>query len=178
MWSKVDYDPKLTDPFFESNKRSYPDHDAKGTPLEKRPKKRPGFKQTAKCFSNSFEGGGQHLVNSCEAKVLDTNMVDLFIHESNPADHDRLMVRVRNGMFTCQFWTLFRRPATMRQAATWTTKQQKLTLTKKSYRKGDVIKGKIDFECVQQITDPVLMEHYGRDPTTIKVHGAFNTIVQ
>jgi len=52
-----------------------------------------------------------------------------------------------------------------------------LTLDKKAYRKGDVIKGKIDFECVQEPTNREYIEKWGSDPTTIKVYGVFKTIV-
>jgi hypothetical protein len=60
----------------------------------------------------------------------------------------------------------------------WTTKQQKLTLDKKTYSKGDVVKGKIDFECAESTTDPKWIEKYGPNPITIKVFGVFKTIVK
>jgi len=46
------------------------------------------------------------------------------------------------------------------------------------YRNGDVIKGKIDFECVQEPTNREYIEKWGSDPTTIKVYGVFKTIVE
>ena len=59
------------------------------------------------------------------------------------------------------------------------TTRQKLTLDKKAYRKGNVIKGRIDFECVQKVIDPKNIERWGKDPTTtIKVYGVFKTIVK
>jgi hypothetical protein len=187
MWSKIDYDAKLTDPFFESNERSHPwyiikhpDGSFEDTTSDKRPEKEPPhLKHTAKCFSTSFEGeGGKHLVNFCEATLLDVNLVDLFIHESNPADEDALSVQIRNGMFTSEYWTAFRIMPSRVPFAIWTTTRQKLTLDKKVYGKGDVIKGRIDFECRQEITDPTLIEHFGRDPKTIKVYGVFKTVVE
>jgi hypothetical protein len=151
MWSKVDYDPKLTDPFFSSQKWGHPD--------------------TARCFSTSF--GSKHLVPFCEAKSLEKNRMDLFIHHSSPGHDDRLKIRIRNGMFTCQFWTLYR--AGTGEGLRWTTKQQKLTLNKKAYRKGDVIKGRIDFECLDELINP---KYPGRPPRTIMVYGVFKTIVE
>lgn len=178
MWSRVDYNPKLTDPFFESNDWSYRSGGkvhATGRTPEGEDSPRP--KYTAMCFSNSL-GGMEHLVEFCDAGLLGVNMIDLFIQHTCPGYADRLRVRIRNGMFTCQYWTLFIRLARTRPAAIWTTKRQKLTLDKKVYRKGDVVKGRIDFECVQEITDDNLLRHYSRKPTTIKVYGVFKTIVE
>jgi hypothetical protein len=188
MQSQVDYDPKLADPFFESNEWSYPwwiikhpdgHFESTMSDDERSVKDPPRLKHTAKCFSTSFEGeGGKHLVNFCEAKLLNVNIIELFIHESNPADEDALSVQIRNGIFTSEYWTVFRIRPSIVPFATWTTTRQKLTLDKKVYRKGDAIKGRIDFECVQKITDPILIEHFGRNPTTIKVSGVFKTIVE
>ncbi|MBI5568597.1 MAG: hypothetical protein HY914_01495 [Desulfomonile tiedjei] len=181
MQSRVDYDPKLTDPFFTSNEWSYPwyiikhgDGHFEDTTSDKRPDKEPPhLKHTAKCFSTSY--GSKHLVRFCAARFLGENMIDLFIHEKNPAFRDALRVRIRNGMFTSQYWTRYvAGPIDL----IWTTKRQKLTLDKKEYRKGDVIKGRIDFECVQEITDPEYVEEHGRGLTTIKVNGVFKTIVE
>ena len=42
-----------------------------------------------------------------------------------------------------------------------------------------MIKGRIDFECVQKVIDPKNIERWGKDPTTtIKVYGVFKTIVK
>jgi len=177
MWSQVDYDPKLTDPFFESNEGSYQDYDLKGTPLGKRPKQPSQLKHTAKCFTTAL-GYGRYkdLVRFCEARLLDVDMMDLFIHESNPAYDDSLGVRIRNGMFTCQFSTSYKY---RRGHLMWTTKRQKLTLDKKAYRKGDVIKGRIDFECVEEeITDLKGVAKSDRNPTTIMVNGVFKTVIE
>jgi hypothetical protein len=54
----------------------------------------------------------------------------------------------------------------------WTTKRQELTLDKKLYRKSDVIKGRIDFECVEEkVTDLEDIEKWDRNPATYKVYG-------
>jgi hypothetical protein len=183
MWSRVDYDPKLTDPFFKSNKWSYPWYiikhpdghfeDTRG----KRPKKEPPrLKHTANCFSAA--GGAEHLLRFCEARFLDPNGIDLLIHETNPSYIDALRVQIRNGMFACQYWAKYRIRFSIKPGTIWTTKRQKLTLDKKAYRKGDTIKGRIDFECVEEATNPSYVEKYGKNPTTIKLHGVFRTIVE
>jgi hypothetical protein len=175
MSSKVDYDPKLTDPFFKSNEWSYlyggQEVISGMTPEGEDPAR---LKHTAKCFSTSL--GIDHEVRFCEAKLLDVNMIHLLIHESNPEFIDKLTVRITNGMFSCQYWTGYKRPG--KADWIWTTKRQELTLDKKAYRKGDVIKGRIDFECVQEPTNPKYVEKYGRSSTAITVNGVFKTKVE
>ncbi len=183
MQSQVDYDPKLMDPFFKSNKWSYPWYiiklpdgrfaDTRG----KRPKKEPPrLKHTANCFSDAY--GVEHLLRFCEARLLDPNMIDLLIHENNPSYFDALRVQIRNEMFSCQYWAMYQVGFTTQPDTIWTTTRQKLTLDKKTYRKGDVIKGKIDFECVEEPTNPEYIQGWGRNPKTIRVHGVFKTIVE
>jgi len=117
------------------------------------------------------------LVRFCEAKLLDLNAIDLLIHEFSPAFRDALRIQIRNGKFTSQYWTLYIVGPPPGDYI-WTTKRQKLILDRKAFRKGDVIKGRIDFECVEENADPRLVESYGRNPTTIKVKGVFQTIVE
>ncbi len=171
MQSRVDYDPKLTAPFFKSNEWSYSD----GEPVVISETRKDGEdgprKHTAKCFSTSH--GVKHRVRFCKARLLDVNTVDLFIHESNPAFNDNLRVRVNNGMFTCQFSQRYQ--AGPEAGLTWTTKRQKLTLDKKTYRKGDVIEGKIDFEVVEELINP---KYPNSSPRHIEVFGVFKTIVE
>ena len=52
----------------------------------------------------------------------------------------------------------------------WTTTKQKLILNKEEYKRGDIIKGKIEFECVQEVTNP---KYSGCNPGTIKIAGVF-----
>jgi hypothetical protein len=184
MQSQVDYDRKLTDPFFKSNKWSYPwyiikhpDGHFEDTRSDKRPKKEPPrLKHTANCFSTAY--GGAHLLRFCEAKLLDPNMIDLLIHESNPAYIDAVRVEIRNEMFSCQYWAMYKVGFKRRPGTIWTTTRQELTLDKKIYRKGDVIKGKIELECVEEPTNPEYIEKWGKNPKTIKVYGVFKTIVE
>jgi hypothetical protein len=60
----------------------------------------------------------------------------------------------------------------------WRDSSQKLTLDKKVYPKGDVIKGRIEFECLEEPTNPKYIEGWGRHLTTIKVYGVFKAIVE
>lgn len=169
MWSKVRYDPKLTDPFFESNEWTHLDP---GMTPEERPR---SLKHTAKCSSNSF--GVEHLIDFCHAKLLDGDMIDLLIAEAGGGFTEELRVQVRNGTFASHYWAAY--VADPRDLVlTWTTKRQELTLDKKAYLKGDIIKGKIDFECVEEIATPKYVEKHGKNPTTIKVHGVFKTVVK
>jgi hypothetical protein len=152
----------LSDPFFTGGGRG--------------PKKAPSHvKHTAKCFS-TFDVG-KHLVKFCDARLLDGNTIELLFHETNVPFIEQLQVRIRNGMFTCQYWGL-RDVSPPIEVFTWTTKRQDLTLDKKAYRKGDLIKGRIGFECVREIIDPEYVRKYGKRPETIQVSGVFKTILK
>jgi hypothetical protein len=181
MWSQVDYDSSLTDPFFTSHEWSYPwwiikhpdGHFESTRGFDESPViEPPRMMHTARCFSTSF--GTKHLVHLCEARLLDDNVIDLLIHVKNPAFRDSLRVRIRNGKFTCQYWIVDHKGA-----FTWTTTRQKLILDRDAYGKGDVIKGRIDFECAMKVIDPKDIERWGKDPsTTVKVFGVFKTVVE
>jgi hypothetical protein len=143
---------------------------------DERPVKNPPrLKHTAKCLSTSF--GEEHLVTFCEARLLEANMIDLLIHDNNPSFTDALRVQIRNGMFTCQYWTRYR-AVRRHEALIWTTTRQKLTLDKKVYRKGDVIQGRIEFECEEEETFPEYVKKWGRHPVPITVNGVFKTVVE
>jgi hypothetical protein len=75
MWSKVDYDPKLADLFFETEEWGYTDDDL--LPPEERPKERTRVMHTAKCFSTSF--GVEHLVRFCKARKAGADTIQLII---------------------------------------------------------------------------------------------------
>ncbi len=215
MWSKVDYDSKLTDPFFTSDEWFCPRgysygiicRDGKPALILNDPRTswlawlrglrdlvedisdfpewtcsdgckecatcrdgRPVKKSTARCYST--HSNVKHAVEFCEARLLDGNTIDLLIYHHSPAFDDGLRIRSRHGRFTCQYWHI-----RSVGARTWTTKRQKLTLDKKTYRKGDVIKGWIDFECVGEFVGRTA-KRWGRRPTTIRVYGVFKTILE
>ncbi len=70
MQSQVSYDPNLSDPFFESETWSC--HNDSGVCDEK-----DSLKNRARCFT-SFQY--DHLIHFCEAKLVDSNKIELFIH--------------------------------------------------------------------------------------------------
>jgi hypothetical protein len=171
MWSNVNYDPKLTDTFFESDAWGYPDGGQDATSGMTQEGEGPSrLKDTARCYSTSFNV--KHGVRFCEARFVNGHVIDLLIHDSTPAFSDSLLVRIRDGKFSCQFWIVDDFGACI-----WTTTRQKLTLDKKGYEKGDMIKGRIDFECVSEFK-PELAEKFGRSASTIKVSGVFKSILK
>ncbi|MFH1113218.1 MAG: hypothetical protein V1792_04795 [Pseudomonadota bacterium] len=182
-WFRVGYDPKLTDPFFKSNEWSYPwyiikhpDGHFEDTTSGIRPEKEPPrLKRTARCFSNSY--GEWHVVSFCEARFVDGHNIDLFIHDHNPSFSDALMVRISNGMFKCMCFPASRILSREKTVIVAETTRQKLILDKKVYRKGDVIKGRIDFELVEEVIDEKHVQEYSSAPKTIQVFGVFKTIV-
>lgn len=178
MWSQVDCDPrKLQDTWFESDAWGYPygrQVAASGTTPEGEQPPRP--RDTAMCFSTGY--GVKHVVGLCEARLVDVDTIDLFIHHDGPGFLDRLRVQLKSGMFTSQYWTFYKGPGGNVDLI-WTTKRQELTLDNKVYRKGDVIKGRIDFECVEEATNPEYAAKWPvKRPITIKVYGVFRTIVE
>ncbi|MFH1114567.1 MAG: hypothetical protein V1792_11650 [Pseudomonadota bacterium] len=206
MWSHVDYDPKLTDPFFDidewycrygtvsaSCQKGKPviRREADGDPespfeLEKLRCKckdceicrdgEPIVKITAKCYSTSF--GVKHPIHFCEGKFVDANRIDLLIQSDTMAYNDKLVIQIRDRVFACRYKTVYPVRTNPDAHLIWTTKWQKLTLDRKAHQKGNVIKGRIEFECLQEPTNPKYIEKWGRSLRTIKVYGVFKTIVQ
>jgi hypothetical protein len=207
MSSEVHYNPKLFDKFFESDdwicpRGAEPETCRDGKPITilndpwdpLKPETcfelrawtcadgckecaicrygKPVVKLTARCYATSW--GVKHPVKFCEAKSLDGNVIELLIHESNPAFRDALRILIREGKFTSQYWVV-----DAMRSFTWTTTRQKLTLDKKMYRKGDLIKGRIDFECVSKVINPKDIERWGKDPSsTCKVYGVFKATLE
>jgi hypothetical protein len=176
--SKVNYDPNLSDPFFESNEWSYPwgvhknkDGSFEDMTSDKKPKREPPrIKHTAKCLA-SFPT--KHWSTLCDAKLLAEDKLQLYIRSDGESSNLRIVVQ--NGMFRSQYWTIYKAGP---DDQTWTTKRQNLTLDKESYRKGDEIKGRIDFECAEGTTNPKAVEYYVKNPRTMKINGVFKTIVK
>ncbi len=180
--SRVHYDPKMTDPFFQSNDWSHPrwihehpkgcfrDSSAGGSIVKDPPR----LQHTAKCYSDAVMD--KHLVKFCKARLAGENMIDLLMEEDSSSFFERLRIQIRNGMFTSQFWS----DCTIcpSEGFVWRTTRQALILDRKVYRKGDVIKGRIDFECVEEYTDPKYLMEYGNKPISIHVKGVFKTIVE
>jgi len=183
--SQVNYDTKLSDPFFETEEWTTGEWDHKKVDGRKVdiPQKCPPGKEklacskiTARCFSSFdiFGLSAQHQLFICRAKLLDTGRIEILIDESKLAQielsYQYLLVEVKNGVFWSQYWRDSDQP---RAGLTWTTKKQELTLDKRVYRKGDVIKGRIVFECMQKYT------RRGFTSTRIiKVNGVFRTVLE
>ncbi len=176
--SQVKYDPKLSDRFFESEEWSYPYWiikrpdgsvvNPRGGPTDEKDLR---LKHTARCAS-SFQY--EHFINFCDARLLDGGTIELFIHEASPAVDDYLRIVLQNGVFWSQYWTYYKHLQS-NSGLTWTTREQELTLDRQVYHKGDVIKGRIVFECVQEVTNPPYIARY---PKIIKVEGVFKTILE
>jgi hypothetical protein len=178
MWSKVDYDPKLSDPFFDADEWSYlhGGQDVVYDGMWPEGEEPPRLKHTANCFSTSF--GVEHLVRFCKAGLAGADTIQLIIYDHGGAFNDRLNILIEDGMFRCQYRTTYNVSTSPHSHMIWTTKHQKLTLDKEGYRPGDEIKGRIEFECLEEPTHPKYIEKWGRHLTTIKVYGAFKAIVQ
>jgi hypothetical protein len=184
--SLVNYDPKLSDPFFEKEEWTNGEWVQKkvdGRDVDTPQKCPPGKKKlgcskiTARCFSSLVVhvSGVQHQMSICEAKLLDGGRIELLINDPIIGDvqhcYQHLLIEVKEGVFWSQYWRNCERPTA---GWTWTTKKQELTLDKGVYRKGDVIKGRIVFECLENIGS-----RRGVTSTfVIKVNGVFKTILE
>ncbi|MGO9571502.1 MAG: hypothetical protein ACLP5H_28600 [Desulfomonilaceae bacterium] len=164
--SQVNYDPKLSDPFFETGKWSDEMDEECGTEDH--------LKHKARCLSSlDFE----HVIHFCNAKLLYDGSILICIHETGPSADEHFGIVVENKVFWSQYWyvSIVHLDGDRR---TWTTKNQKLTLDKQVYHKGDVIKGKIYFKCLEDETNPKLVEKFGLWPYPITIKGVFKTILE
>jgi hypothetical protein len=177
--SRVTYDPQLYDPFFASNEWSYPwwvikdadghiENTMGGTTDEQ---ELPRLKHTAKCFTAHQ---GKHEIKFCEARRLKDNTIELFVHDMSPSTNDNLKILVQDGLFSCQYWTSYVADRGD-EGLIWTTKRQRLILDKKVYTIGDIIQGKIEFECLQEVTNP---KHGGSYPKNIIIEGVLRTTIE
>jgi len=185
MSSRVEYDLKLSDPFFKANEWSYPSgihvHPDGGfidLSTRERLNDPPRLKHTANVRVSPVGYSEHPPVRFCEARLLDTDSMDLFIHESTASSNDALLVQIKNGVFWCQYWGGYPCVPSMQDGRViWTTTEQALTLDKKAYRKGDEVRGRIYFECLREPTDPRATEGCGW-LGTIMVRGVFKTIIE
>ena len=158
--SQVKYDPNLSDPFFETEEWSYwegsrENPDPGMFPRGEKPSK---LKHTARCVLS--HSGHEQEVRFCEAKLISENKIDLLIREHNPSWSIVLKIYIRNKTFSCYYWNYY--PSAW-DGMPWTPKQQELILDKKAYRKGDLIKGRIDLEI---------------PPMPITIRGVFKTTLK
>jgi hypothetical protein len=179
--SIVQYDPSLDDPFFKTDQWSYSDFVIKTdndrfedgeTGKILREKDVPRFKHTAKCISSCR---GDHLIKYCDAKLLPDGSIELFFHEDSPAYYDKLLIVIKSNKFTSQYWTVHIAMSVGEvDEPIWITKNQTLLLDKAKYNKGDIIKGKFEFECFENNINP----KYNEKSITITVSGVFKTIIK
>lgn len=129
----------------------------------------PRIKHTAKCVSTDR---GEHAIRYCDAKLNADHSITLYFHEFSTAYDDNLAVTISGSQFRSQFWTahLIRREADL---YVWTTTKQTLILDKKEYRPGDMLKGRIEFKCVEKNLNP---KHKENDVITVR--GVFKTVLQ
>ncbi len=137
----------------------------------------PSLRHTARCFSNS-RCSSVHEVRFCKARLREPGFIDIIVLEDNPADDDNLFISVKNGTFMCRYWTVYKRRSKINPERIWTTMRQSLTLNKQKFRKGDEIKGRINFECVEEPSNPAYIKKHGKYHYTIKVVGVFKTMVE
>jgi hypothetical protein len=188
--SQVNYDPNLSDLFFESEKwthSAWNDEELNGRMVATREacpseeKRLPCRKNTARCL---ISDGFEHTIDFCHAKLLDDGKtIELLIHDDSSPIDEYLGIIVREGSFWSQYWLTLKVAKMYDGVLTegdviWTTQKQQLTLDNQTYRKGDTIKGRIVFECIQEATHPKWVEEYGKNPITIRIEGVFKTIVE
>ncbi|MGO9568142.1 MAG: hypothetical protein ACLP5H_11425 [Desulfomonilaceae bacterium] len=186
--SQVNYDPNLSDPFFETERWTNGnwvttlDADAVNRrivvtdTLEQCPsgeEKLHCLKITARCV-NSLDF--KHPIHFCDASLLDGGGIELHIHDPtllkvDPFDQ-HLLIGIKEGVFWSQYRVAYEEA---RGPMTWTTKKQELILDKQVYHRGDVIKGRIVFECKENYKAFVNGVVY---TTIIKVNGVFKTVLK
>ncbi len=166
-WSKVHYDPKLTEDtsiFFRLLQSIVP-------PSWKE------FWQTDKCY---FTSSG--IPATCGFRIWLINKTtrahdigfDIVKQEPDPTMPscledciERLSVKIMDGRFTCSYFN----------SCCWRylsshVKRQELTMDKQTYRMRDVITGRIDFECLAEC--PQCQDK----PEPVIVKGVFKTILK
>lgn len=184
--SQVRYDAKLSDPFFESEKWTncqLETEEVNGRIVTSRQEcpsseKDPDCRKITARLTSSHDH--EHVIDFCRARLLDDGRIELFIHNNCFCVEENLRILVEKGVFLSQFWTYYKvRPhGRLYERFIWTTTKQRLTLDKRDYLKGDVIKGEIEFECLQEMTRRELVEKYGREPYTVTIKGVFKTILE
>lgn len=180
MWSGVETDPKLTADFFESPRWSYPrgiEKNRDGTLRSTRSKdpvqNPPRLTHTAELFCSSWGAGFVRTLDFCEARLLDEHTIQLFVDNTRGAYSDSLRILIRDGRFMCQYWQVYNF-----WGYGWATKRQRLILDKESYRKGDVIKGRIDLECLDVDIRGTWEYSEENVPLPVRIFGFFKTTVE
>ena len=179
MESPVEYDTEMTDQFFEVDKWSSPwwiierdDGSFEDTTGQiTRREDIPRLRHTAECRT---EHQIPHMINFSEARQINKDTIEILIHDESASTYDDLTVIVKNGRFSSHYKTVS--PVAAANAGLiWTTTKQRLVLNKKHYEKGDVIRGRIEFECVEEMKEA----RNGRKHIhTIRIEGRFKPPLQ
>ena len=107
--SKVNYDPHLSDPFFESEKWTYTqwvEENVNGRIVRTRKECASGqktlkcLKNTARCISSQMF---DHTIDFCHAKLLDGGTIELSIKDDHSPIVECLSIVVENG----EFWSRY-----------------------------------------------------------------------
>jgi hypothetical protein len=179
MESRVEYDPQIFDPFFDEEETSWPwwivDHgdgtfeDTTGQ-ITKR-EDIPILIHTADCRTRHQ---GLHNINYCSATLQKDGIIELKIEDQSASTGDFLTIQIKDGKFFSQYKTYYPGdPSDINLI--WTTTKQRLILNKKEFKKGEVIKGRVEFECVQEVSNP---KYGGRNPQKIRIEGTLKPILE
>jgi hypothetical protein len=179
MESTVEYDTEMTEQFFEVDKwspswwiierddGSFEDTTGQITRREDIPR----LRHTAACRT---EHQIPHMINFSEARQIDKNSIEIRIYDESASTYDDLTVIVRNGRFSSQYKTVYP-VAAANSGLIWTTTKQRLVLNKKHYEKGEIIRGCIEFECVEEKREARNGKKYIH---TIRIDGRFKPTLQ
>ena len=96
---------------------------------------------TANCITNHQ---GLHDVNYCVA-LIDNDSITLTFEPQLPAYASQLTVKIKNDLFSSNFWTAYP-DLRVDEIISWKTTKQKLILDKENYKLGGIIKGYIEVE--------------------------------
>jgi hypothetical protein len=128
-------------------------------------------KHTAECYFTSF---GTSIRVKPNLELIGPDIIHLLIR--NPSTRARIeeiqgTITIRDGMFSCYHSLQCKVPKPWCKKCT-TVKRQELILDKKTYIKGDVVTGRIDFECLFECPE------CSNKPTPVMVKGVFKTILK
>ncbi|MBD3397462.1 hypothetical protein GF413_00055 [Candidatus Micrarchaeota archaeon] len=167
---------KLDDPFFNPDEWIYPARVFKYPDGSYAAHVKPKYEKlgTARCFVGS--GGGRHYssMTRCKAKLLEGNIIRLIIKGGYPSPN-RLGIFILKDKFICVYYDVI-----YGWIYKWKTAKQKLVLEKGDYRKGEVIKGSIDFKSILDHTftktGKKMLNRDGK--VTVSIRGVFKAVLK
>jgi hypothetical protein len=179
MESPVEYDTEMTDQFFEVDTWSSPwwiierdDGSFEDTTGQiTRREDIPRLRHTAECRT---EHQIPHMIKFSEARQIDKDTIEIRMHDESASTYDDLTVIVRNGHYSSHYKTVYPEAAA-NTGRIWTTTKQRLVLNKKQYAKKEVIRGRIDFECVEEMK---AARNGKKNIRSIRIEGRFKPILQ